>query len=63
MFYGFLHKVLASASGPCGANASQICIWDLQQMTCKEVLQQHKFDIVRLAYSRDDRFLLSMGKY
>ena len=57
------YKVLASASGPCGANVGQICVWDLQQMTCKEVLQHHKFDVVRLAYSRDDRFLISMGIY
>ena len=58
-----LYKVLASASGPCGATVGQICVWDLQQMTCKEVLQHHKFDVVRLAYSRDDRFLISMGIY
>ena len=41
---------------------SQICIWDLQEHTCKKVLGYHEFDVVCLAFSRDDRFLISVGK-
>ncbi|KAK3091415.1 hypothetical protein FSP39_019740, partial [Pinctada imbricata] len=56
-------QALASASGSFGMSPSQICIWDLQQFTCKKVLSYHEYDIVCLAYSREDRFLVSVGDY
>ena len=55
--------VLASASGSFGLSASQICLWDLQTRTCKKVMTHHEHDIVALAFSRDDRFLVSIGKH
>jgi len=57
----FCGQMLASASGPHGLSVSQICIWDLEQMVLKRTLTHHQFDIVCLAYARDDRFLISVG--
>ena len=63
-FYNiYVFQVLASASGSFGLSGSQICIWDLQQLVCKKVLSHHEFDVVCLAYSRDDKFLVSVGEY
>ncbi|WAQ96619.1 WDR90-like protein [Mya arenaria] len=56
-------QVLASASGSFELSGSQICIWDLQAMVCKKVLSHHEYDVVCLAYSRDDKFLVSVGDY
>jgi len=56
-------QMLASASGPHGLSVSQICIWDLEQMVLKKTLTHHQFDIVCLAYARDDRFLISVGMF
>ena len=56
-------QVLASASGAFNLSVSQICVWDLEAMTCKKVLTHHQHDVVGLAYSRDDRFLISVGTY
>ena len=53
--------MLASASGPHSLSVSQICIWDLELMTLKQTLTHHQYDIVCLAYARDDRFLISVG--
>jgi len=55
--------MLASASGPHSLSVSQICIWDLEQMVLKRTLTHHQFDIVCLAYARDDRFLVSVGTF
>ncbi len=61
--YYRLLQILASASGPFGSQSqSQICLWDMQAMACKKVLYHHDYDVVCLAYSRDDRFLISVGK-
>ncbi|KAJ8318923.1 hypothetical protein KUTeg_004014 [Tegillarca granosa] len=54
-------QMLASASGSWGLSSSQICIWDLNDQICKKVLNHHEFDIVCLAFSRDDRFLVSVA--
>jgi len=43
-------------------SGSQICIWDLQSQVCRKVLSHHEYDIVCLAFSRDDKFLVSVGK-
>ncbi|XP_070579992.1 WD repeat-containing protein 90-like isoform X2 [Ptychodera flava] len=56
-------QVLASASGAHGLTASQICLWDVAAGICKKVLSYHEYDMVCLAYSRDDRFLVSVGDY
>ena len=56
-------QVLASASGAHKLSTSQVILWDLQTMSCKKVLKHHSHDIVCLAYSRDDRFLISVGEY
>ncbi|XP_056017616.1 WD repeat-containing protein 90-like isoform X2 [Ostrea edulis] len=56
-------QVMASASGSFGISPSQICIWDLQQQVCRKVLSHHEHNIVCLDYSRDDRFLISVGDY
>lgn len=58
-----LFQVLASASGPSGLSNSQICLWDLKAMTRTKTLSYHEHDVVCLAYSRDDRFLVSMGEW
>ena len=60
--FSFRLQVLASASGAFGMTPSQICLWDMRQLTCKKVLSHHEHDIVKLSYSRDDRFLVSVGK-
>ncbi|XP_077979468.1 WD repeat-containing protein 90-like [Glandiceps talaboti] len=56
-------QVVASASGGHGLTASQICLWDVQAGICKKVLSYHEYDVVCLAFSRDDRFLVSVGDY
>ncbi|XP_035694518.1 WD repeat-containing protein 90-like [Branchiostoma floridae] len=56
-------QVLVSASGSRGLVKSQVCVWDLQKNTCRQVLHYHQHDIVCLAYSRDDRFLVTVGDY
>lgn len=56
-------QALASASGSFGISPSQICIWDLQQQVCRKVLSHHEHNIVCLDFSRDDRFLISVGDY
>lgn len=60
--YLWIFQFLASASGSGGLSTSQICIWDLQQMVCKTTLSYHEHDVVCMDYSRDDRFLISVGK-
>ncbi|KAK7112108.1 WD repeat-containing protein 90-like isoform X2 [Littorina saxatilis] len=58
------HQMLASASG-CFEDSSQcqVCVWDLSTHTCTKVLTHHKHQVVCMAYSRDDRFLITVGDY
>ncbi|CAK8679863.1 unnamed protein product [Clavelina lepadiformis] len=56
-------QILASASGSNGLMRSRICLWDTSTLSCRATLKHHEYDIVALAYSRDDRFLISMGDY
>ncbi|XP_048238655.1 WD repeat-containing protein 90-like isoform X1 [Haliotis rufescens] len=56
-------QMLVSASGSCGLSNSQLCFWDVQQQVCRKVINHHEQDVVCLAYSRDDRFLISVGDY
>ncbi|CAG5134842.1 unnamed protein product, partial [Candidula unifasciata] len=53
-------QCLTSASPAFGDTPCQICVWDTQTKSCKRVLLQHKFSVQCLAYSRDDRFLISV---
>ncbi|ESO96709.1 hypothetical protein LOTGIDRAFT_147184, partial [Lottia gigantea] len=58
------YQVIASASGGYeGVSPSQICIWDIKDGICKKTLSHHEYDIVCMTYSRDDRFLVSVGDY
>ncbi|XP_064594375.1 WD repeat-containing protein 90-like isoform X2 [Liolophura sinensis] len=56
-------QVLASVSGTFEQSACQLCVWDLPQLVCKRSLTPPHCEVVSLAYSRDDRFLLSVGDY
>uniref|UniRef100_A0A4W3J426 WD repeat domain 90 n=1 Tax=Callorhinchus milii TaxID=7868 RepID=A0A4W3J426_CALMI len=54
---------LASASGGQGQASSCIFIWNVTSGTCKKVLSQHTTEVQAMAYSRDDRLLISVGDY
>ncbi|RUS75529.1 hypothetical protein EGW08_016719, partial [Elysia chlorotica] len=57
-------QVLVSASpafqqdSPC-----HLCVWDTQTHVCRRVLSKHQYSVQCLAFSRDDRFLVSIGDY
>lgn len=55
--------MLASVSGTFEQSACQLCVWDLPQLVCKRSLTPKHCEVVSLAYSRDDRFLLSVGQF
>ncbi|KAL8597433.1 hypothetical protein ACOMHN_050931 [Nucella lapillus] len=58
------HQVLASASGSFGESSPcQVCVWDLASHTCRKTFTYHHHQVVCMAYSRDDRFLLTVGDY
>lgn len=55
-------QVIASASGSFGQFSScQVCVWDVADAVCKKVINPHHHQVVCMAYSRDDRFLLTVG--
>ncbi|XP_067859382.1 WD repeat-containing protein 90 isoform X2 [Heptranchias perlo] len=54
---------LASASGGPDKTGCCIFIWDVTGGCCKKVLSQHTTEVQAMAYSRDDRFLMSAGDY
>lgn len=56
-------QVLASASG-CGGAASccQICIWDVPGGRCQQLLSHHCTAVQALAFSLDDRLLVTLGQ-
>uniref|UniRef100_A0A8C3GHI0 WD repeat-containing protein 90 n=1 Tax=Cairina moschata TaxID=8855 RepID=A0A8C3GHI0_CAIMO len=57
-------QVLASASGRRnGDSHCQICIWNIQDGVCTTSLFHHKTQVQAMAYSRDDRFLATLGDY
>ena len=51
-------KTLASAT----VSGGEILIWDLASLACRGQLRFHDDTISNLAYSRDDRFLASVGR-
>uniref|UniRef100_A0A669Q4A9 WD repeat domain 90 n=1 Tax=Phasianus colchicus TaxID=9054 RepID=A0A669Q4A9_PHACC len=57
-------QALASASGKRdGDSHCQICIWNTQDGICTASLFHHKTQVQAMAYSRDDRFLATIGDY
>ncbi|KAM9424099.1 WD repeat-containing protein 90 isoform 2-T2 [Pholidichthys leucotaenia] len=53
-------QTLASASVGSSSSKSVICIWDIQSGTCRKTISYHKGAVQCLAFSRDDRFFLSV---
>uniref|UniRef100_A0A8C8S311 WD repeat-containing protein 90 n=1 Tax=Pelusios castaneus TaxID=367368 RepID=A0A8C8S311_9SAUR len=57
-------QVLASASGQGnGESRCQIRIWNIQDGTCQKVIFHHETQVQAMAYSRDDRVLVTVGDY
>uniref|UniRef100_A0A8C3KEF7 WD repeat-containing protein 90 n=1 Tax=Calidris pygmaea TaxID=425635 RepID=A0A8C3KEF7_9CHAR len=57
-------QVLASASGKrSGDSHCQICIWNVQDGLCAANLFHHETQVQAMAFSRDDRFLVTLGDY
>ncbi|XP_070846624.1 WD repeat-containing protein 90 [Chaetodon trifascialis] len=56
-------QTVASASGGGHGNRSLICIWDIQNGTCRNTISYHRGAVQSLAFSRDDRFFLSAGDF
>ncbi|XP_071427702.1 WD repeat-containing protein 90 [Pithys albifrons albifrons] len=57
-------QVLASASGKKdGDSHCQICIWSIQDGACTAELFHHETQIQAMAFSQDDRFLVTIGDY
>ncbi|XP_076207547.1 WD repeat-containing protein 90 isoform X3 [Aptenodytes patagonicus] len=57
-------QVLASASGKRnGDSHCQICLWNVQDGVCTASLFHHETQVQAMAFSRDDRFLLTLGDY
>ncbi|XP_041262484.1 WD repeat-containing protein 90 isoform X5 [Onychostruthus taczanowskii] len=57
-------QVLASASGQRdGDSHCQICIWSTQDGACTAELFHHETQVQAMAFSWDDRFLVTIGDY
>ncbi|NXL63252.1 WDR90 protein, partial [Chordeiles acutipennis] len=57
-------QVLASASGKRnGDSHCQICIWNVQDGLCTASLFHHQTQVQAMAFSQDDRFLVTLGDY
>ncbi|XP_069726130.1 WD repeat-containing protein 90 [Phaenicophaeus curvirostris] len=57
-------QILASASGKRnGDSHCQICIWNVQHGVCTAGLFHHETQIQAMTFSRDDRFLVTVGDY
>lgn len=46
-----------------GIERSEIKIWDTVQKNCKHTMQYHLSAVTSMAFSQDDRLLLSLGHY
>lgn len=57
-----LVQTVASAAGGSSGDRSLICIWDVQGELCRSSISYHRGSVQSLAFSRDDRFLLSIGQ-
>ncbi|XP_061564581.1 WD repeat-containing protein 90 isoform X1 [Cololabis saira] len=56
-------KTMVSAAGGGNGSRSLICIWNILNGTCCRTIFHHKGAVQSLAFSRDDRFLLSVGDF
>ncbi|XP_016889554.1 WD repeat-containing protein 90 isoform X2 [Cynoglossus semilaevis] len=56
-------KTLASAAASSNGTQSIICIWDVQSGTRRKEISHHGGMVQSLAFSRDDRFFLSVGDF
>ncbi|XP_039991620.1 WD repeat-containing protein 90 isoform X3 [Xiphias gladius] len=56
-------QTVASAAGGSNGSRSLICIWDVQNETCHNTISYHRGAVQSLAFSRDDRFFLSVGDF
>uniref|UniRef100_A0A8C6J029 WD repeat domain 90 n=1 Tax=Melopsittacus undulatus TaxID=13146 RepID=A0A8C6J029_MELUD len=57
-------QVLASASGKRnGDSHCQICIWNVPDGLCTASLFHHETQVQAMAFSQDDRFLVTLGDY
>uniref|UniRef100_A0A3Q2Y4U8 WD repeat-containing protein 90 n=1 Tax=Hippocampus comes TaxID=109280 RepID=A0A3Q2Y4U8_HIPCM len=55
-------QMMASAAGK-SANKSLICIWAIPSGACLSTISYHRGAVQSLAFSKDDRFLLSIGDF
>uniref|UniRef100_A0A3B4ZWV6 WD repeat domain 90 n=1 Tax=Stegastes partitus TaxID=144197 RepID=A0A3B4ZWV6_9TELE len=53
-------QTVASAAGGSNDSKSLICIWDVQKGICRNTISHHWGAVQCLAFSRDDRFFLSV---
>ncbi|XP_063748546.1 WD repeat-containing protein 90 [Eleginops maclovinus] len=56
-------QTVASAAGGSNGSRSLICLWDVQNGTCRSTISYHRGAVQSLAFSRDDRFFLSVGDF
>ncbi|XP_056222733.1 WD repeat-containing protein 90 [Seriola aureovittata] len=56
-------QTVTSAAGGSNGSKSLICIWDVQNGTCQNTISYHRGAVQSLAFSRDDRFFLSVGDF
>ncbi|XP_036389825.1 WD repeat-containing protein 90 [Megalops cyprinoides] len=56
-------QTVASASGGSAGSRSLICIWNVQDGSCRNTISHHKGEVQGIAFSRDDLFFLSIGDY
>uniref|UniRef100_A0A3B4T934 WD repeat domain 90 n=1 Tax=Seriola dumerili TaxID=41447 RepID=A0A3B4T934_SERDU len=56
-------QTVTSAAGGSNGSKSLICIWDVQNGTCQNTISYHRGVVQSLAFSRDDRFFLSVGDF
>ncbi|XP_051927362.1 WD repeat-containing protein 90 [Hippocampus zosterae] len=55
-------QMMASAAGK-SANKSLICVWAIPSGACLCTISYHRGAVQSLAFSKDDRFLLSIGDF
>ncbi|XP_047466070.1 WD repeat-containing protein 90 [Mugil cephalus] len=56
-------QTVASAAGGSNGGKSLICIWDIQNGSCRKTISHHKGEVQSLTFSRDDRLFLSVGDF
>ncbi|XP_066239129.1 WD repeat-containing protein 90 isoform X2 [Saccopteryx leptura] len=56
-------QVLASAGCAGTASCCQVRLWDVPGGSCQQLLSPHRTAVQALAFSRDDRLLVTLGDY